>query len=141
MTIRTISLSLFLLAVLSFLPGRLCAQNDHYPEYMEMGNKALATEKYDLAVDYFSSAIDDKEDCWQAYVGLGNCYYYQKKYKEALKSYERALKYHPDNPELARFVQNLRIKLGIFPTPTPVPTPTPWPLNAPLPGLPPLPPP
>lgn len=134
-------LPLFLLlgTALALVPARSWAQNDHYPEYMQMGNQALASEKFDLAIDYFNSAIEDKEDCWQAYVGLGNCYYYKKKFKDALMNYEKALKIHPDNPDLTRFVQNLRTKLGIYPTPTPVPTPTPLPYGAPLPGLPPLP--
>jgi tetratricopeptide (TPR) repeat protein len=105
---------------------------------MEMGNQAYASEKFALAMDYYISAIDDKEDCWQAYVGLGNCLYFQKKYKDALKNYEKALKINPNNPDLTRFVQNLRFKLGVVPTPTPVPTAVPL---TPLPGLPPLPPP
>ena len=140
MNFRTTFFILFFLGIaLPFVPARLWAQNDHYPEYMEMGNQAMAAEKFDLAIDYFGSAIEDKEDCWQAYVGLGNCYYYKKKFKDALKNYEKALKIHPDNPDLTKFVQNLRYKLGIYPTPTPIPSPTPLPLGAPLPGLPPLP--
>lgn len=132
-------LFLLFLPFLSILaPQLLWAQNDHYPQYMEMGNQAYASEKFALAMDYYLSAIDDKEDCWQAYVGLGNCLYFQKKYKDALKNYEKALKINPNNPDLARFVQNLRSKLGVVPTPTPIPTVAPL---APLPGLPPLPPP
>jgi tetratricopeptide (TPR) repeat protein len=122
---------IFLILVGGFLPAQ--AQNDHFPQFMEMANQAYASQKFSLAMDYYNSAIEDKQDGWQAYVGLGNCLYYQKKFKEALKNYERALKINPDNPELNRFVGNLRFKLGMLPTPTPVP------VLAPLPGLPPLP--
>lgn len=125
---------LFLLWVAS--PARLHAQNDHYPQYMEMGNTAYNGQKYDLAMEYYNSAIDDNPDCWQAYVGLGNCYYYQKKYKDSLKNYEKALKMDPDNSELVKFVQFLRAKVGVLAAPTPTPTAIPQALPA---GLPPLP--
>ncbi len=92
-------------------------------------------EKYDLAVEYYNSAIDDNPDCWQAYVGLGNCSYYQKKYKESLKNYEKALKMDPDNSELVKFVQFLRAKIG--PSALPTPTPVSPALPAGLPALPP----
>jgi tetratricopeptide (TPR) repeat protein len=116
------------------------AQNDHYPQFMEMGNRAYNNQKYDLAIDYYQSAIDDKDDCWQAYVGLGNCAFYQKKYRDALKNYEKAYKINPDSAELARFVAYLRNRLGVVPTPTPAPrwAPAPLPALAPLPPLGPL---
>lgn len=114
----------------------LHAQNDHYPQYMQMGNQAYNDQKYDLAMEYYNSAIDDKSDCWQAYVGLGNCYYYQKKYKDSLKNYQIALKIDPDNGELVKFVQFLRAKVGVTARPTPTPTFVPQALPG---GLPPLP--
>jgi len=122
--------SLILLSTLLLVP-RLFAQNDHYPQFMEMGNRAYNGEKFDLAREYYQSALDDNSDCWQAYVGLGNCDYAQKKYKEALKNYEIAIKMNPDNPTLMNFLQAFRYKMGIRPTPTP--TLIPLPLN-PVPG-------
>lgn len=104
--------------------GLLRAQNDHFPQFMEMGNKALANGKYDLALEYYQSAVDDNADCWQAYVGMGNCYYYEKKLKESLKAYQQAQKINPDNPELGRFILFLRSKIGaVAPKPTPTPLP------------------
>jgi len=102
-----------------------------------MGNKALANKSFDLALDYYNSAIDDKDDCWQAYVGLGNCYYFQKKYKDSLKNYEKALKINPNNGELVKFIQFLKTKMGLYSIPTPVPTwtPIPVPTLVPLPPL------
>ena len=98
----------------------LHAQNDHFPQFMEMGNKALNSEKYDLALEYYQSAVDDNPDCWQAYVGMGNCYYYEKKLKESLKAYQQAQKINPDNDELGKFILFLRSKMGAaFPKPTP----------------------
>lgn len=113
------------------LAAPAAAQYDHYPQFMDNANRAYMNEKYDLAMEYYGSAIEDKADGWQAYVGLGNCYYYKKKPKEALKAYEKALSLNPDNPTLARFIQALRARMGVLafpPTPTPVrfmPTPTP----------------
>ncbi len=112
-------------------------QNDHYPQYVEEGNRALDGEKYDLAIEYYNSAIDDNSDCWQAYVGLGNCYYYQKKYKESLKNYEKALKMDPDNSELIKFVQFLRAKVGTSTVPAPTPTVVSQALPSGFPALPP----
>src|SRR5579859_3195325 len=94
----------FLLFLLLGCPLAAFAQNDHYPQFMEMGNKAYATEKYDLAMEYYESAIDDNPDCWQAYVGMGNCYYYQKKLKLSLDAYQKALKINPDNGDLVKFI-------------------------------------
>jgi tetratricopeptide (TPR) repeat protein len=113
--------SVLLLSMVFVTP--LKAQNDHYPQFMEMGNRAYNNQNIDLARDYYQSALDDNSDCWQAYVGLGNCDYAKKKFKEALKNYEKALKMHPDNPNLTQFLQALRYKMGIFPTPTPTPVP------------------
>ncbi len=127
--------ALFAAFYLSFM-GAALAQNDHYPQFMEMGNKAYNNEKYELAMDYYNSAIDDNPDCWQAYVGLGNCFYYRKKYKDSLKSYEKALKMNPGNSDLMKFVQFLRGKVGLLAVPTPTPTAIPQALPA---GLPPLP--
>ena len=90
-----------------------------------------------MALGYYNSAIYDNLDCWQAYVGLGNCYYYLKKYKDSLKNYEKAMKMDPDNGELVKFVQFLRTKVA----PAVLPTPTPTAAPAMPGGLPPLPPP
>jgi tetratricopeptide (TPR) repeat protein len=114
------------------IAGPLMAQNDHYPQFMEMGNRAYNNQNYDLAKDYYQSALDDNSDCWQAYVGLGNCDYAKKKFKEALKNYETALKMYPENPTLQRFLQSLRYKMGVFPTPTPTTVPV---IPTPMPGL------
>ena len=118
------------LALVLVAPAK--AQNDHYPQFMEMGNRAYNSQNYDLAKDYYQSALDDNQDCWQAYVGLGNCEYVKKKFKEALKDYEKALKMKPENPTLTQFLQALRYKMGIFPTPTPTPVPI---VPTPVPGL------
>jgi tetratricopeptide (TPR) repeat protein len=137
-------IKIFLFLLFLCPAGWAFAQNDHYPQFMEMGNRAYDAEKYDLAIDYYQSAIDDNPDCWQAYVGLGNCYYYKKKLPESLKAYQKALKINPDNSELTRFIQFLKSKMGTtaYPTPTPTVVPTPVPGLPPLPpaGLPPLPP-
>lgn len=126
---------LFFVAVAFFcfavLASTASAQNDHYPQFMDMGNRAYNNQNYDLATDYYQSALDDNSDCWQAYVGLGNCDYAKKKFKDALKNYETALKMHPDNPTLTQFLQALRYKMGIFPTPTPKPVPL---IPTPVPG-------
>jgi tetratricopeptide (TPR) repeat protein len=130
-----------ILALLSLLlngfAGPASAQ-DHYPQYMQMAKRAFDNQKYELAVSYYESAIDDKSEYWQAYVGLGNCYYYLKRYKDSLKNYEKALQMNPNNPNLLQFIQFLKTKMGVVALPTPTPTPTAPPPSLPA-GLPPLP--
>lgn len=136
---RSYWIGLALLGLMS-LAGPALAQNDHYPQYMIMGNTAYNNQRYDLAIEYYESAIDDNQDWWPAYVGLGNCYFAKKKLKDALKNYEKAFKINPDNPTLARFLNNLRYKMGIVPTPTPMPSnamPPPFPVPSQPPPLPP----
>jgi tetratricopeptide (TPR) repeat protein len=134
---RPYRIGLILLGFMA-LGGPALAQNDHYPQYMQMASTAYEKKHYDLAIEYYNSAIDDNSDYWQAYVGLGNCYYWKKNFKKALECYEKALKMNPDNPTLEKFLRALRFKMGILPTPTPTPL-----MAAPLPstgGLPPPPP-
>jgi len=78
--------------------SRVLAQNDHYPQYMQMALVAYNNNHYDLAITYYESALDDNVDWWPAFLGLGNCYYAKGKINEALKNYSQALKMHPDNP-------------------------------------------
>lgn len=113
---------IFISFLLFGMTGWVWAQNDHYPEFMEMANKAYADKKIDLALTYYQAAADDNEDYWPAYQGLGSCYYLKGKKKEALKAFEKALSLNPDNPQISRFVQALRKLLGLAPLPTPTPT-------------------
>ena len=85
---------------------------DHYPEYMQMARKAFDSGKYDLAIAYYESALDDKHDYWPAYQGIGTCFYLKGRKKEALKAFEKALKINPGNARLAAFVENLRRQLA-----------------------------
>ena len=120
---KTLKMLLFL-SLAGGATSALRAQNDHFPQFMEMGNKALNNGKYEMAAEYYQSAIDDNPNCWQAYVGMGNCYYYEKKLKDSLKAYQQAQKINPDNSELGRFILFLRTKMGAtLPRPTPTPLP------------------
>lgn len=91
--------------------GTVLAQ-DHYPDYMKMALKAFQNKNYDLAIGYYESALDDKQDYWPAYQGIGICHYYKRNNKEALKAFEKALKLVPnDSPGRARllaFIDHLR---------------------------------
>jgi len=85
---------------------------DHYPDYMKMALKAFQNKNYDLAIGYYESALDDKQDYWPAYQGIGVCYYYKRKNKDALKAFETALKLNPGNARLTAFIDYLRRQLA-----------------------------
>lgn len=96
--------------------GPALAQNDHYPQYMQMGLVAYGNNQFDLAITYYEAALEDNENWWPAYVGIANCYYAKGKLNEALKNYGQALKMHPDNPWATYVgVANCFIKQGKLP--------------------------
>ncbi len=119
--------------------GTAWAQNYHYKDYMRLATRAYESKKYDMALEYYQAAADDKEDYWQAYQGLGTCYYLKGKKKECLAAFEKAYQLNPENAALLQFIQALRRVLGmlplVIPTPTPVVNSMPVPVeNAPPPG-------
>ena len=99
---------MFLLAV---MPGYSHAQDKALP-YYQAGESLCAQKKYDQAIQYFDAALDANPRMWQAFQGLGTCYYAQGEKSRALTSYQRALSLHPDNPSLSAFVNSLRDELA-----------------------------
>jgi hypothetical protein len=80
-------------------------------EYWEAGNRLYSAKDYKQAIRYFESALDANPGLWQAFQGLGNCYYGLGDKAKALSNYQRCLGLHPDNPELASFAAALRSEI------------------------------
>lgn len=103
-----------LAAVLFFLlmgiPGISSAQDQAMENY-ESANTFYAQKNYDQAIHFYEAAIDANPRFWQAFQGLGNCYYAMGDQTKALTSYQRALSLQPGNPSLSAFVQSLRTQL------------------------------
>lgn len=77
-------------------------------EFLKAGNTAYTSNDYKLAIQYYEAALDANPRIWQAFQGLGNCYYAMGDKAKALLNYQRCLSLHPDNPALASFAASLR---------------------------------
>jgi tetratricopeptide (TPR) repeat protein len=103
-----------LLLLLAGTPLAVQAQ-DHWPDYMRMARQAFDAQKYDLAIGHYESALDDRNDYWAAYQGIGTCHYMKGRKKEALKYFEKALKANPNSVQLKAFVEQLRRQVAAAP--------------------------
>ncbi len=77
----------------------------------QTGNALFTQKQYDTAIRYYRAALDSDPENWQAFQGLGNCYYAKGDNARALANYQRSLSLHPDNPPLAAFAKSLRAKM------------------------------
>ena len=109
-----------ILVVLGF--ARISLAQDQASPYYQAGNTFYAQKNYDQAIRYYQYAGQLNPNLWQAYQGLGNCYYAKGDKTTALTNYQKALAIHPANPSLASFAQNLQAQLGSAP-PLPANTP------------------
>ncbi len=103
--------------------GLAWAQNYHCQDYMRLAQRAYQSKKVDMALEYYQAAADDNEQYWQAFQGLGTCYYLKGKKKDALTAFEKAYQLNPGNNALLQFIQALRRVLGMLPLAIPTPTP------------------
>jgi len=110
MPLKPLALGFFL----AWMASPLLAQ-DHWPDYMRMARQAFDAQKYDLAIGHYESALDDRNDYWAAYQGIGTCHYMKGRKKEALKYFEKALKANPNSAQLKAFVEQLRRQLATSP--------------------------
>jgi hypothetical protein len=92
--------------------GMALAQTGTYTQYLQMGNNAYISKDYTQAATDYQAALQENPSGWAAYQGLGSCYYAQGNMPEALRNYEEALRYNPNNPPLAHLVQGLKAKVG-----------------------------
>ncbi len=75
--------------------------------YYQAGLRLYNQHQYAEAERYFRAAIQEDSNNWQAYQGLGLCEYAQGDRDGAKKAFDASLKINPDNPQLARFDENL----------------------------------
>jgi tetratricopeptide (TPR) repeat protein len=94
-------------------------------QYFQAGNTYYSQKNYDLAIRYYQGAAQGNPKLWQAYQGMGNCYYAKGDTNNALTNYNKALSLNPNNPQLSQFVQSLQAKVGASPAATAVSSPTP----------------
>ncbi len=88
-------ISVMIFAGTILLTGKLNAKIfsiDPAYEKTEEGNEAYLKGNYEESLKYYLKAKQKSEDLPQAWLNLGNAYWYLNKIDESLKSYENALK-------------------------------------------------
>ena len=113
-TFRLAVMSLFLtLALPTLSPAQ-----DNSAQYYQSANTAYSQQNYDQALRYYKAAVQQNPQMWQAYQGLGNCYYAKGDKASALTNYQQSLQINPNNPQLSQFVQTLQPSMASSVPPT-----------------------
>ena len=88
---------------------------DQSTQYYTAGNSMYSQKNYDMAIRYYQGAVQTNPQMWQAYQGMGNCFYAKGDKQNALTSYQKALSINSNNPQLSSFVQSLQAQVGTAP--------------------------
>ena len=78
-------------------------------DYFNAGQDLLKNHDFAKAIEYFHEAVDERPDYWQAYQLLGEAYYQNANRTEAVVAMEESLKLHPNNPELKKFMNKVKM--------------------------------
>jgi len=81
------------------LVSSLCALHSYSSDLFDQGLKAANDKKITQAINLFNKVIEQESNNVAAYYNLGNCYYQNKSYGEAIWAYERVLKLSPTDSE------------------------------------------
>lgn len=81
------------------LVSSLCALHSYSSDLFDQGLKAANDKKITQAINLFNQVIEQESNNVAAYYNLGNCYYQNKSYGEAIWAYERVLKLSPTDSE------------------------------------------
>ena len=81
------------------LVSSLCALHSYSSHLFDQGLKAANDKKITQAIKLFNQVIQQEQNNVAAYYNLGNCYYQNKSYGEAIWAYERVLKLSPRDSE------------------------------------------
>ncbi|HEY9731192.1 MAG TPA: tetratricopeptide repeat protein [Drouetiella sp.] len=79
---------------------------------MERGEAALVHHDYDGAIESYTEALGFNMNNTAAYFKRGQCYYYLKKYTEALSDFEYMLKASPTDTQALLWSGTAEAKLG-----------------------------
>ncbi len=101
------------------MSGGFAAAQDQAAAYYQAANVAYTGKDYDAAMANYQEAIEMDATLWQAYQGMGNCFYAQGQKQSALVDYQKSLDLNPNNPQLVAFAQSLREQIGA-PPPAPI---------------------
>ncbi len=105
---RKTRLAVALLIVLMGLASTNWAQQDPAAQNLIAANAAYGARNYDLAITDYQAALQSNPNSWQAYMGIGNCYYVKGDSNNALMNYQKSLALNPNNPHLASLAQSMQ---------------------------------
>src|SRR5580698_1916752 len=91
---------------------------DPSAQYLQAGNTFYSQKSYDQAIRYYQAAAQMNANSWQAYQGLGGCYYAKGDNSNALMNYQKSLDINPNNPQVSQFVQYLKSQSTAPPLPS-----------------------
>ncbi len=86
----------------------------------DLGEGFYAQKNYDQAIQQYQIAVREDPRFWEAYQRSGMCYFEKGDRASALVNYQKSLDIHPDNPDLASLVQDLKEMEKGTPSSTPV---------------------
>lgn len=117
---RTSILRLGLLALL-LLPMTASAQPEAATRALALGNQRYEQGNYRGAVEAYRQALDAGFASGALYLNMGNAYYRLDELGQAVRFYERARRYLPDDPVLSHNLAIVQERLADRFTPVPVP--------------------
>jgi len=74
-------------------------------DYFKEANNYFKQGKYDMAAEYYKSAIRLKPDFAMAYRGLGACYAMLGKSELSIKQYEKYIELDPNGPDVEKVIK------------------------------------
>lgn len=84
-----------------FLKKRIeMSDTAYYTEHFKKGTYYLKEGFFDLAFHELQKAVDARPESAEAHYTLGVCYFRQKRLEDAAMSFERALKFAPQDQKL-----------------------------------------
>jgi tetratricopeptide (TPR) repeat protein len=93
---------------LEYSPDSEVLKKNLYNALLQYANYQEARKNYSIAIKLASQAIDIAPDIAQGYIFLGNIYYKQDKFSEALKHWQKAFLISPENESLKSRIDALK---------------------------------
>ncbi len=90
--------------IMAFSYGEIFAADNQAVKYYKYGASLQQKGKYDEAVKYYGYALKQQKNMWQAWLGMGICYYKMKKEKNAALIFEHVLSLKPDEPTAKKYL-------------------------------------
>jgi tetratricopeptide (TPR) repeat protein len=85
-----------------------------YVEALELGDRSFDQHQYDVAIKYYSAAIDFDSTQAHPYFKRGECHFQLEAYKDSLIDFKKAIELEPINPIILDRLANANFHLRNF---------------------------